>query len=109
MRRTSTPASPTATLRKGRSASRFDALIKEATVDAYDESEQKAGFFTMLENHLAVPFSTEVLGMTVTVETIRHDRRRGDRGRVRPGQVASVHTDPRAASSRTTPGRRGVD
>jgi hypothetical protein len=24
----------------------------------------------MLENHLAVPFSTEVLGMTVTVETI---------------------------------------
>ena len=57
-------------MRKGRSASRLDALIEEATVDAYDESEQKAGFFTMLENHLAVPFSTEVLGMTVTVETI---------------------------------------
>ena len=70
MRRTSTPASPKAKLRKGRSASRLDALIEEATVDAYDESEQKAGFFTMLENHLAVPFSTEVLGMTVTVETI---------------------------------------
>ena len=55
---------------EGRSASRLDALVEEATVDAYDESEQKAGFFTMLENHLAVPFSTEVLGMTVTVETI---------------------------------------
>lgn len=51
-------------------AARLDALIEEATVDAYDESEQKAGFFTMLENHLVVPFSTEVLGMTVTVETI---------------------------------------
>ncbi|MGH7554840.1 MAG: calcium-binding protein [Longimicrobiales bacterium] len=70
MRRTSTPASPKAKLRKSRSTSRLDALIEEATVDAYDESEQKAGFFTMLENHLAVPFSTEVLGMTVTVETI---------------------------------------
>lgn len=70
MRRTSTPASPKAKLRKGRSASRLDALIEEATVDAYDESEQKAGFLTMLENHLAVPFSTDVLGMTVTVETI---------------------------------------
>lgn len=70
MRRTSAPASPKAKLRKGRSASRLVALIEEATVDAYDESEQKAGFFTMLENHPAVPFSTEVLGMTVTVETI---------------------------------------
>lgn len=70
MRRTSTPASPKAKPRKGWSASRLDALILEATVDAYDGSEQKAGFFTMLENHLAVPFSTEVLGMTVTVETI---------------------------------------
>ena len=60
MRRTSTPASPKAKPRKGRSASRLDALIEEATVDAYDGSEQKAGFFTMLENHLAVPFSTEV-------------------------------------------------
>ena len=52
------------------SASRLDALIEEATVDAYDESEQKTGFFTMLENHLAVPFSTNVLGMAVTVEAI---------------------------------------
>lgn len=70
MRRTNTPDSPKATRRKRRSASKLDALTEEATVDAYDESEQKAGFVTMLENHLAVPFSTEVLGITVTVETI---------------------------------------
>ena len=69
MKRTSTPASPKAEAKR-KSASRLDALIEEATVDAYDGFEQKAGFFTMLENHLAVPFSTEVLGMTVTVETI---------------------------------------
>jgi len=52
------------------SAARLDALIEEATVEAYDESEQTTGFFTMLENHLVVPFSTNVLGMAVTVEGI---------------------------------------
>ncbi len=70
MRRTSRPASPTARQRNDHRAARLDALIEEATVDAHDESEQKAGFFTMLEIHLVVPFSTEVLGTTVTVETI---------------------------------------
>ena len=55
MRRTSRPASPKVKLRRSRSASRLDALIEEATVDRYDESEQNAGFFTMLEDHLTVP------------------------------------------------------
>ncbi len=40
---------------------RWSALIEEATVDAYNESEQTTGFFTMLEEHLRVPFSTQVL------------------------------------------------
>ena len=71
MTRTSRRASHKATRRrKGHSPARLDALIEEATVDAHDESEQKAGFFTMLEEYLEVPFLTEVLGMTVTVETI---------------------------------------
>ena len=56
--------------RKVLPAARLDALIEEATVDANDESEQKTGFYTMLEDHLAVPFTTEVLGMEVTVERI---------------------------------------
>lgn len=56
--------------RKEHPAPTLDALIEEATVDAYDESEQTAGFYTMLEDHLAMPFSTEVLGMEVTVERI---------------------------------------
>jgi len=37
-------------------------------VDAYGESEQRAGFFTMLQGNLALRFETEVLGLTVTVE-----------------------------------------
>lgn len=45
----------------------LDALIEEATVDCYNEEEQVTGLFTMLEEHLALPFETSVLGMTVTV------------------------------------------
>lgn len=39
-------------------------------MDAYGESEQRAGFFTMIEDNLALPFEAEVLGLTVTVERI---------------------------------------
>lgn len=52
------------------SAAKLDQLIGEATVDAYDESEQRSGFYTMLEDHLAMPFQTEVLGLKVTVERV---------------------------------------
>lgn len=56
--------------RKNYSATVLDTLIDQATVDAHDDSEQKAGFFAILENHLATPFATEVLGMIVIVEAI---------------------------------------
>lgn len=39
----------------------LDRLIEEATVDAYDESEQATGFFNMIEENFALPFSTIVL------------------------------------------------
>ena len=45
-------------------------LVKQAIVDAYGNSEQRVGFFTMLEDNLALPFETEVFGSTVTVERI---------------------------------------
>ncbi|HEX3594470.1 MAG TPA: calcium-binding protein [Polyangiaceae bacterium] len=45
-------------------------MIEEAIVDAYDESEQATGWFTMFENHLELPFETQVLGVRVTVEKI---------------------------------------
>src|ERR1039457_5434980 len=41
-----------------------------STIDAHDESEQAAGFYTMMENDLATPFTTQVLGVEVTVEGI---------------------------------------
>ncbi len=45
-------------------------MIEEAIVDAYDESEQTTGWFTMIDEHLAVPFETTVLGVPVTVERV---------------------------------------
>lgn len=49
---------------------RLDQLIEDATVDAHDESEQRLGFYTMMEKELALPFVALVLGVEVTVERI---------------------------------------
>lgn len=49
---------------------RLKALIEEAIVDAYNESEQRTSFCTMLDEHLDIPFDTQILGATVTVERI---------------------------------------
>jgi hypothetical protein len=48
----------------------LDALIEEAIIDAYGESEQRVGFLTMLEEHLVVPFATEILGTAIRVERV---------------------------------------
>ena len=52
------------------SKARLEELVEEATVDAYNEFEQASGFFTMMEDNLKVPFDTEVLGVSVTVEKV---------------------------------------
>ena len=51
-------------------AAELDALIEEAIVDCYNEAEQVTGLFTMIEDHLALPFPSTVLGMTVTVAKV---------------------------------------
>jgi len=48
----------------------LDAMIEKATVDCNDELEQISGLFTMLEENLALPFNTALLGVDVTVEEI---------------------------------------
>ncbi|WP_437603075.1 calcium-binding protein [Sorangium sp. So ce590] len=52
---------------------RLRGLVEEAIVDAYGESEQRVGFFTMMEDHLDVPFETELLGVPVQVTGIDFD------------------------------------
>jgi hypothetical protein len=51
-------------------AARLAEMIEEATVDAYDESEQATGWLTMLESYLELPFETEVLGVRVRVVAV---------------------------------------
>jgi hypothetical protein len=48
----------------------LEAMIEEATVDAYGDDEQLTGLFTMIEDHLMMPFATTVLGVEVTVQTV---------------------------------------
>ena len=49
---------------------RLDELVEEAIIDAYGESEQQVGLLCMLQEHLAVPFTTEILGTVVRVERV---------------------------------------
>ena len=49
---------------------RLDAMIEEAIVDAYTESEQASGFHATIEQHLELPFDGVVLGTTVTVKKL---------------------------------------
>ena len=52
------------------SKARLEALIEEAVVDAYGDEEQTGGFFTMIEEHLALPFSVSILGVEAVVEKV---------------------------------------
>jgi hypothetical protein len=49
---------------------RLDELVEEAIIDAYGESEQLVGLLCTLQQHLAVPFTTEILGTIVRVERV---------------------------------------
>lgn len=50
------------------SAERLEEMIEDATVDCYGEIEQLSGFYTMIEDNIALPFTTEVLGVEVSVK-----------------------------------------
>lgn len=52
-------------------------MVDDATLDCYNDSERVCGLFTKLEDELALPFTTTVLGVAVTVariELARDDR-----------------------------------
>jgi len=70
------PRRPSSRTRKERgghpalSTPRLNELVEEATIDAHDDSEQLVGLLCMLEEYLAVPFTTEILGTAVRVERV---------------------------------------
>src|SRR5262245_44997764 len=49
---------------------RLDALVEEAIVDAYGESEQRVGLLSMIQMNLRCPFMTEILGTPARVERV---------------------------------------
>jgi len=57
---------------KSRAPSRaaIEAMIEEATVDAYGEEEQAMGWQYALDENLELPFTTKVLGLEVKVDRI---------------------------------------
>jgi hypothetical protein len=57
----------------------LDELIEEATVDCYDEEEQASGFFAVIEDNLALPFTTRILGVEASVTAVEID----DDGRIK--------------------------
>ena len=52
------------------SRAKLTQLIEEAVLDAYTEEEQAAGFLTMIEEHLALPFPVKILGVDADVEKV---------------------------------------
>ena len=48
----------------------LDALVEEATIDAYGDDEQLDGFAVMIEDNLEMPFETTVLGVPVLVKGV---------------------------------------
>ncbi|GGU54953.1 hypothetical protein GCM10010211_19550 [Streptomyces albospinus] len=56
---------------KNLTTAELDAMVAEATVDAYDEYEQLDALHAAIDEHLALPFDTTVLGVTVTVTAVQ--------------------------------------
>jgi hypothetical protein len=50
---------------------RLQALIEEATVDCYNESEEYQGFMNMIEENVVCPFPVKVIGEDVEVVELR--------------------------------------
>jgi hypothetical protein len=73
-------------------------MIEEAIVDAYGESEQVGGFYTAIEEHLAVPFETTVLGVAVTVRGVDLTERDEIVAICTRGSVSPGDSDPRSAA-----------
>lgn len=70
VRQVKTKRTREATHRRRLGKRQLEALIEDAIIDAYGESEQRVGLLTMLKEHLAVPFATEIFGTAVRVDRV---------------------------------------
>ena len=86
----------------------LDKLIEEATTDAYNESEQAGGFFAMIEENLALPFVTQVLGQEVTVAKLDITKR-DEIVAICAWQGDSSNSNPRSADAQPAARGGGMD
>ena len=89
------------------SDAKLEEMIEEAIVDAYGESEQTVGFYTMIEDNLATPFKTEMLGVEVTV--IRIDITDDDHIVAVAPEARRSKPDPRPALAKSSTRWSGLD
>jgi hypothetical protein len=72
------------------------ALTEAAIVDAYDESKQRTGFYTMLDEYLGRPFDSEILGLPACAASLAA----GDFHLRRPAPGSSADGGRHSASER---------
>jgi len=69
----------------------LDALVEEATIDAYGDDEQLSGFAVMIEDKLEMPFETTILGVTVIVKGVTQTAAGIVADCVRDGHHQAIH------------------
>lgn len=69
----------------------LDALVEEATIDAYGDDEQLSGFAVMIEDKLKMPFETTILGVTVIVKGVTQTAAGIVADCVRDGHHQAIH------------------
>ena len=85
-------------------------MIEQSTVDAYgDVLEQTTGWFTMIDESLAVPFETTVLGMPVTVERVDLECERADHRRLQAWSQPAGVADRRSSATDAAARGCGMD
>jgi uncharacterized Zn finger protein len=72
-RQTKAKTKPPAPKAPTKSQERLEALIEEATIDAHGEGQQAVGLYTMICEHLILPFKTKILGRDADVVDIEMD------------------------------------
>lgn len=68
--RVAPPPPPSAPKPRPMTNAEYEEMVEAATVDAYGEAEQAAGWHCVIDEHLRTPFDTEMRGVTVRVEKI---------------------------------------
>jgi hypothetical protein len=84
-------------------------LIEEAVLDAYTEEEQAVGFLTMIEEHLALPFSVKILGVDADVEKVDMTLDGQNCCHLPPRQNAAENPNPRLGLTGADSGRCRMD